>query len=78
MRLSPSRVTNAVAPSREKIAWLGPDLASPSAILPDGVSVLPLIVKIETVPSLRFATSASVVARLIETPAAPSPPAASR
>src|ERR1700712_99715 len=73
IRLSESRVTSAVAPSREKTTWLGPDLASPSAILPAGVSVLPLIVKTETVPSLRLATSASVAARLIETPAAPAP-----
>src|SRR4051812_27221976 len=73
MRWSPSRVTSAVPPSRENIAWLGPDLASPSAILPAGLSVLPLIVKTETVPSLRLATNASVAARLIETPAAPAP-----
>src|SRR3954454_9268951 len=71
--LSPSRVTNAVAPSWEKTAWLGPDLASPSWILPAAASAPPLIVKTETVPSLRFATSASVPARLIETPAAPAP-----
>ena len=73
IRLSPSRVTSAVVPSREKIAWLGPDVFSPSAILPAGVSVLPLMVKTETVPSLRLATKASVAARLIETPAAPAP-----
>src|SRR3954471_17483145 len=73
MRLSESRVTSAVLPSRENTTWLGPDLASPSAILPAGVSVLPLIVNTETVPSLRLATSASVAARLIETPAAPAP-----
>src|SRR6478752_350180 len=73
MRWSLSRVTSAVAPSRVKIAWLGPDLASPSDILPAGVSVLPLIVNTETVPSLRLATSARLAARLIETPAAPAP-----
>src|SRR3982074_153917 len=73
MRLPESRGTSAVAPSREKIAWLGPDFASPSAILPAGVSALALIVKTDTVPSLRLATSASVAARLIETPAAPAP-----
>ena len=60
-------------PSRENIGWLGPDLASPSATLPAAVSVLPLMVNTETVPSLRLATSASVPARLIETPAAPAP-----
>ena len=73
VRLSPSRVTSAVVPSWEKTAWLGPDFASPSWILPAAVSVLPLMVKTETVPSLRFATSARVAVRLIDTPAAPAP-----
>lgn len=53
--------------------WLGPDLASPRLTLPTGVSELPAMEKTETVPSDRLATSASVPARLIDTPAAPLP-----
>src|SRR5437016_11330955 len=53
--------------------WLGPDLASPRLTLPTGVSELPAMEKTETVPSERLATSASVPARLIDTPAAPLP-----
>jgi len=45
----------------------------PKSSLPAAVSVLPLTVKIESVPSERFATSESVPAGLIETPAAPPP-----
>src|SRR5262245_34809144 len=70
---SPSRVTSAVFPSGENVTWLGPDLSSPSATLPIVVSALPETEKTETVPSARLATSASVPARLIETPAAPLP-----
>src|SRR5262245_66263735 len=53
--------------------WLGPDLSSPNLTLPSGASVLPAMEKTETVPSERLATSASVPARLIDTPAAPLP-----
>src|SRR5438105_5286752 len=53
--------------------WLGPALSSPKLTLPTGVSVLPAMEKTETVPSERLATSASVPARLIDTPAAPCP-----
>src|SRR5918995_7300570 len=41
--------------------------------LPAGVTVLPWIVKIDTVPSARLATSASVPCRLIDSPAADAP-----
>ena len=41
--------------------------------MPTGVSTLPAIEKTDTVPSDRLATSASVPARLIDTPAAPLP-----
>src|SRR5262245_27518775 len=53
--------------------WLGPDLSSPNLTLPSGASVLPAMENTETVPSERLATSASVPARLIDTPAAPLP-----
>src|SRR5262249_45026303 len=53
--------------------WDGPDFSSPKLILPTGVSVWPAIENTETVPSERLATSASVPARLIDTPAAPLP-----
>src|SRR2546430_574809 len=71
--LSASRVTSAVLPSGAMATWDGPDLSSPRLILPTGVSVWPAIENTETVPSERFATSASVPARLIDTPAAPLP-----
>ena len=45
----------------------------PTASLPVGVTVLPAMVKTETLPSLRFATSARVPAWLIEIPDAPAP-----
>src|SRR3954447_22727071 len=73
MRLSPSRVTSALSPSLVNTTADGPDFSSPSLTLPAGVRVPFAIVKAETVPSLRLATSASVPARLIETPAAPRP-----
>ena len=41
--------------------------------LPDGRDLLPAIAKTDTVPSLRFATSASVPAGLMDTPAGPRP-----
>src|SRR5262245_10134358 len=72
-RWSPSRVTSALLPSGVNATWLGPDLESPTCILPAGVSLLPATVKTETVPSLRLATSAKVPVLLIDTPAAPSP-----
>src|ERR1700757_2549932 len=53
--------------------WLGPALSSPKLTLPTGVSVWPAMEKTEIVPSDRLATSASVPARLIDTPAAPCP-----
>src|SRR5262249_495211 len=71
--LSPSRVTSAVLPSGVMATWLGPDLSSPRLIFPTGVSACPATKKTETVPSERLATSASVPARLIDTPAAPLP-----
>ena len=73
MRWSPSRVTSAFLPSGVKATWLGPDLASPSAILPAGVSVLPATVRIDTVPSPRLATSTSLPSGLNETPAGETP-----
>src|SRR5262249_28695055 len=71
--LSPSRVTSAVLPSGVNSAWLGPDALLPKSTTPAGATVLPLIVNTETVPSERLATSASVPALLMETPAAPAP-----
>src|SRR5262249_30198293 len=71
--LSPSRVTSAVLPSDVNTAWLGPDALLPKSTTPAGVTVLPLIENTETVPSERLATSASVPALLMETPAAPAP-----
>src|SRR6266850_1838121 len=73
MRLSPSRVTSAVRPSGVSATWLGPDFSSPRRTLPAGVTVLPLIVNTETVPSLRFAARARLPCRLIEMPATPAP-----
>src|SRR3989442_5912199 len=69
IRSSPSRVTSASLPSGAIAAWLVPDFSSAAVTLPAGVTVLPWIVKIDTVPSPRFATSASVPWRLMETPA---------
>src|SRR5215510_4154088 len=69
MRSSPSRVTSASLPSGEMAAWLVPDLSSAIVTLPAGATVLPWMVKTDTVPSPRLATRASVPARLIETPA---------
>ena len=68
-----SRVTSAIAPSRVKTGWLGPEFASPSLIFSFSSTLPPEIVSTETVPSLRFATSARVPALLIDTPAAPFP-----
>src|SRR5262249_57908312 len=62
-----------VLPSGVMATWLGPDLSSPRLIFPTGVSACPATEKTETVPSERLATSASVPARLIDTPAAPLP-----
>ena len=45
----------------------------PKSILPAGVSVLPLMVKSDSVPSLRLAVIASVPAGLIDTPVTPAP-----
>ncbi len=70
MRWSPSRVISAVLPSGRNATWHGAE-ALPKSSLPAGVSVLPLTVKIESVPSARFATSTSVPDGLIETPVAP-------
>src|SRR5216683_2424116 len=71
--LSPSRVTSAVLPSGVKTTWQGPDLSSPSRIRPAGATVLPWMVKTDTVPAARLATRASVPCRLTDTPAAPAP-----
>jgi hypothetical protein len=60
-------------PSGENATLLGPDLGLSKSIFPAAFSVLPETVKIETVPSLRLAMSASVPARLIEMPAGPRP-----
>ena len=60
IRSSPSRVTSASLPSGEIAAWHVPDFSSATVTVPAGVTVLPWIVKIDTVPSARFATSASV------------------
>src|SRR5215510_4471896 len=49
------------------------DALLPKSTTPAGVTVLPLIENTETVPSERLATSASVPALLMETPAAPAP-----
>src|SRR5262245_4613404 len=69
MRWSPSRVTSARFPSGKTATPLGPDLASPSWTLPLAGTVLPLTVRIETVPSPRFVTSASLPSGLNDTPA---------
>jgi hypothetical protein len=71
--LSPSRVTSAVLPSGEKATALGPDLASPSEILPPGLNALPASVNTETVPSERLATRTRLPALLMAIPAAPAP-----
>src|SRR2546430_6572621 len=73
MRWSPSRVTSPVRPSGVSATWLGPDFSSPRRTLPAAVTVLPLMVNTETVPSLRFAASARLPCRLIEMPATPAP-----
>ena len=73
MRWSPSRLTNAVLPSAVNATWLGPALSLPSATLPSTSTALPVTRTTDTVPSSRFATSASVPSRLIDTPAAPAP-----
>src|SRR5450759_962717 len=70
---SPSRVTSAILPSGEKTTLLGPDFGSPKSTFPAEVSLLPEIVNIETVPSLRLATKASVPARFIDVPVGPRP-----
>src|SRR6185503_6174175 len=71
--LSLLRETSAVLPSGV-IATIPPPAAlPPTSTVPAGVTVLPWIVKTDTVPSTRFETSASVPARLIEMPAAPLP-----
>src|SRR5262249_46751696 len=51
----------------------GPELGLPRSTFPAAVTVVPAIVKTDTVPSLRLATSASVPAGLIEMPAGASP-----
>src|SRR5262245_23553970 len=73
MRWSLSRVTRAVFPSGSKTTELGPDFSPPTVTLPAGVTVVPAMVKTDTVPSSRLATNASVPALLMETPAAPLP-----
>ena len=73
MRLSKLRVTSAVRPSRVKTTPLSRLSGVPTSTFPAAVTVLPAIVKTETVPSNRLATSAMVPARLIDTPDAPLP-----
>ena len=73
MRLSLLRVTSAVRPSRVKTTPLSRLSGVPTSTLPAAVTVFPAIVNTETVPSKRLATSASVPARLIDTPDAPFP-----
>src|ERR1051326_6155478 len=68
---SPSRVTSAVLPSGVKATLDGPHFGSPKSTLPAGLTDLPEMVKIDTSPALRLATSARVPARLIEMPAGP-------
>ena len=60
-------------PSGVIAGWLGSDFSSPSCTLPACVTVLPLMVNTETVPSFRFAASASVPCWVIEMPATPAP-----
>src|SRR5580704_14163009 len=72
-RLSMLRVTRAVLPSGVKTTWQGADIGAPKSIFPAALTVLPLIVKTETVPSERFATRARVPAGLMDTPLAPAP-----
>jgi hypothetical protein len=50
-----------------------PAFAPPTSTVPAGVTVLPWMVKTETVPSAMLETRASVPCRLIEIPAAPLP-----
>src|SRR6187399_2736966 len=73
IRLSPFRVTYAFVPSGEMATWAGTDSGGPRSTRPAGLTVLPAIVKTDTVPSKRLATSASVPAGLIDTPDAPLP-----
>ena len=60
MVLSPSRVTRARLPSGDEHDRARPGIVFPERDLARGASVMPAIVNTETVPSLRFATSASV------------------
>ena len=60
-------------PSGRNATWLGPEFLLPRSSLPAAVSVLPLMVKIDTEPSLRLAVSASVPDGLIDTPVTPGP-----
>ena len=73
MRLSSSRVTSARLPSGVNTTCLGPESGLPTVDLAGGVTVVPLIVNTETVPSALLATSASVPALLMNTPEAPLP-----
>ena len=73
MRWSPSRVTSARLPSGENTTCLGPEFGLPTVTLPAGVTVVPLIVNTETVPSAWLATRARVPALLMDTPEAPLP-----
>ena len=73
MKLSLLRVTRAVLPSRVNATCDGPLSGAPRSTLPAAVTVLPATVKIETVPSMRLATSARVPDGLNETPDAPFP-----
>ncbi len=59
--LSPSRDRSAVLPSGRKAIPLGPAFGLPRSSLPTGVSRLPAMLKIETVPSVRLATRASFI-----------------
>src|SRR5438093_13758653 len=67
------RETSAVLPSGVIATMPPPAFSPPTSTVPAGVTVLPWIVKTDTVPSTRFETSARVPARLMEIPAAPLP-----
>src|SRR4029453_17526275 len=66
---SPSRDTSAILPSGVNAALHGCDLLLPKSTFPAAVTLLPEIVKTDTVPSPRLATRAMLPARFIEMPA---------
>ena len=66
--LSPSRVTSALLPSGVNTMPAGPESALPRVKLAILLTCLPAILSTATVPSPRFATSASVPVELMAMP----------